>query len=180
VAFGAKLTSSLQPSNSISPHACSEDTGTAGACTRVALAAYGRAGTGASYNGAFAPKNGTVHHIKIIAGSAGTFIPEIARVQLNSSLFKSKAKIVQKGKTLHYNGQGGQDNGGPYVIETFSVNLPVLKGDFLAVQSHATSFERCSSGGAQQLLYQPPLPKNGPYKTAPFHDGCFLLIEAVY
>lgn len=179
VAFGAKLTRTTQPSNSFGPHPCSEDTGRPGACTRVELAAYGRAGTGPSYGGAFAPMNGTVHKIRIIAGDAGTFIPEIARVQLKPNLSQSRVKIVAKGRVLHYNGQGGQDNG-VYTIETFSVSLPVRKGDFLAVQSAATSFERCSGGGANQLVYQPPLRTGGPFTKAPFHDGCFLLIEAQY
>jgi hypothetical protein len=176
VMFGAKLNSSIQPSNSFGPHACKEDTGVGGKCTRVAMVAYGRPN-----GGMVAPKNGTIKKIKIIAGDAGTFTPEIARVKVNATLAKSKAKIVQKGSVLHYLGQGGQDNDDSiYKVETFSVNLPVKKGDYLAIQSSSTSMERCSGGGASQLLYQPVLKKGGPYTKAPFHDGCFLLIEGVY
>jgi hypothetical protein len=177
VRFGAKLNSSIQPSNSFGPHSCKETTGARGACTRVAMIAYGRPDGGMQ-----APKNGTVKKIRIVAGAAGTFTPEIARVHVNTNfLFKSKAKIVQKGHSVKYMGQGGQDSDDSiYKVETFAVNLPVKKGDYLAIQSYSTSMERCSSGGAQQLLYQPALKKTDPFKKTPFHDGCFLLVEAVY
>ena len=60
------------------------------------------------------------------------------------------------------------------------MNLTVKKGDYLAWQSTSTSTERCDSGGAKQLLYQPKLTKADGFKLAPFHDGCFLLLEGVY
>jgi len=38
---------------------------------------------------------------------------------------------------------------------------------------------RCSSGGPNQLLFQPALGVNGPFETATDTDGCWLLLEAV-
>ena len=60
------------------------------------------------------------------------------------------------------------------------MHIAVKKGEYLAIQSTSTSFERCSGGGANQLMYQPPLEQSTQYKTAPHHDGCFLLLEAQY
>jgi hypothetical protein len=37
---------------------------------------------------------------------------------------------------------------------------------------------RCSSGGPNQLLFQPALPLSGPFETATDTDGCWLLLEA--
>jgi hypothetical protein len=39
---------------------------------------------------------------------------------------------------------------------------------------------RCSSGGTNQLLFQPPLPVGGPFEKADDDDGCWLLLEAIY
>jgi hypothetical protein len=176
VAFGAKLNVHIQPSNSISPHKCKEDTGHPGGCTRIEMVAYGRPDGGEK-----APKDGTIRHIKIVAGSPGVMIIEIARVRPHSIKNDSgRAKIVVKGPKIHYQGQGGVDNGEPYNVETFRVHLPVKKGEYLAIQSSSTSLERCSDGGPQQLLYQPILTKADGYQKAPYHDGCFLLLEGIY
>ena len=174
--FGAKLDSSIQPSNSSQPHKCREITGHGGACVRVLMEAYGRPDTGM-----MAPKDGTIHKIRIVAGAAGAFVPEIASVKERTPLSTSKAKIVAKGTQLHYQGQTGQnDDDEVYKVETFAVNLPVKKGQYLAVRSSSTSFLRCSSGGTHQLVYQPVITPGQPYQTTDYDDGCFLLIEAVY
>ncbi len=176
VTFGAKLNGSIQPSNSFSPHACRETTGKAGACTRILMQAYGAPNTGQ-----LAPKDGIIHKIKIVAGDSGSFNIEIAQVKPASIKNDTgSARIVAIGRKINYQGQGGVDNGGPYRVETFNVHIAVKKGEYLAIQSTSTSFERCSGGGANQLMYQPPLKQSTQYKTASHHDGCFLLLEAQY
>jgi hypothetical protein len=60
------------------------------------------------------------------------------------------------------------------------VDIPVEKGEYLAVESRRTSFLRCSSGGPNQLLFQPALLLGDPFQTADGDDGCWLLLEAVY
>jgi hypothetical protein len=173
--FGAKLTTDTQPSNSSQPHACKETTGHKGNCTRILMEAYGRPDGGEQ-----APKDGTLRHIKLIAGAPGSLIIEIARVRPASIKNDTgRAKIVVKGPTITYQGQA-DPNADTYTIETFPVHLTVKKGDYLAFQSTSTSLERCSSGGPQQLLYQPKLTKADGFKLAPYHDGCFLLLEGVY
>ncbi len=176
VTFGAKLNGSIQPSNSFSPHACRETTGKAGACTRILMQAYHAPNTGQ-----LAPKDGIVHKIKIVAGDSGWFRIEIAQVKPASIKNDTgSSRIVAIGRKITYQGQGGVDNGGPYKVEAFTVHIAVKKGEYLAIYSNSTSFERCSGGGANQLMYQPALAKSTQYKTAPFHDGCFLLLEAQY
>jgi hypothetical protein len=171
VSFGAKLTGHSQPSNSFQPVACESDTGIAGPCTRVLMEALGRPDTGA-----LAPKNGTIGTIKIVAGDSGSFRLEIAKVKPATK----QAEIVVKGPVITYNGQGGVDNGSPYTVESFPVNVPVLKGEYLAIKADGTSLLQCSGGGLNQLLFQPPLKKGAGYATATKTDGCLLLLEAVY
>jgi hypothetical protein len=173
--FGAKLTKNIQPSNSAQAHSCKETTGHKGSCTRILMEAYGRPDGGEK-----APRDGTLKQIKLIAGTHGSGIIEIARVKPDSIKNNTgRAELVQKGPTIHYNGQA-DPNAETFTVETFPVNLPVKKGDYLAWQSTATSTERCESGGASQLVYQPKLTKADGFKKAPFHDGCFLLLEGVY
>jgi hypothetical protein len=176
VTFGAKLDGTIQPSNSFSPHACKETTGKGGACTRILMQAYHDPNTGQ-----LAPKDGVVHKIKIVAGDSGWFIIEIAQVKPASIKNDTgNARIVAKGRKITYQGQGGVDNGGPYRVETFNVHIAVKKGEYLAIYSNSTSFERCSGGGANQLMYQPALQMSTKFTKAPYHDGCFLLLEAQY
>jgi hypothetical protein len=135
------------------------------------MAAYGRPNTGQ-----VAPKNGTIKQLKVMAGDKGSFRFELAQANPTTQ----KAKIVVRGPFIHYAGQGGVDNGGPYTVETFPVNVPVKKGEYLAIVATNTSMLRCSGGGANQLLYQPVLTVGEQAKKAHHHDGCFLLLEAVY
>ena len=163
--FGAKLTPQVQPSNANPAHPCEPSPGK---CTRVSMEAYGRPNGGHK-----APKDGTIKKIRIIAGEGGSFRLQLARAKAN----QEKAKVTYTGPKLSYDGQVGGD---PYEIESFKVNVPVDKGDHLGILSRKTSMLRCSSGGPNQLLFQPPLSAGGPFQTADATDGCWLLLEAVY
>jgi hypothetical protein len=125
-----------------------------------------------------APKDGTIAKIKIVAGVGGAFRLGLA----HASVTKQKAKLVKVGPVIHYKGQGtgDEDNGPPYTIETFKVNLPVKKGDFLTVQAKKISFEYCSGGGGGQLTFEPPLALQTGYHHTNHDDGCLMLLEAVY
>ena len=163
--FGAKLTPEVQPSNASTAHPCEPNPGK---CTRISMEAYGRPDGGHK-----APKDGTIKKIRIIAGEAGSFKLQLARANAN----QKKAKVTYTGPKLSYDGQTGDE---PYEIESFKVNVPVDKGDHLGILSRKTSMLRCSSGGPNQLLFQPPLSVGGPFQTADDTDGCWLLMEAVY
>jgi hypothetical protein len=169
--FGAKLTVHTQPSNSFSPQSCRAQTGTPGNCTRVLMEAYGRPNTGQ-----LAPITGHLAEVRIVAGDKGSFYFELAKTNPTTK----KTQIVVRSRRLSYQGQGGVDNGGPYRVETFNISMHVVKGEYMAIRSLSTSFERCSGGGDSQLLYQPPLAVGAPARASTGHDGCFLLLEAIY
>lgn len=166
--FGAKLTPDVQPSNAGDGHLCEPSMGDP--CTRVSMEAYGRPNGGHK-----APKDGVIKKIRIIAQSEGSFRLQLARARAE----QEKAKVTYTGERLRYDGQTGPDDG-TYDIESFRVDVPVEKGDHLAIKTRRTSMLRCSSGGPNQLLFQPPLAVGGPFETADATDGCWLLMEAVY
>jgi hypothetical protein len=172
VSFGAKLNSHSQPSNAFGGQPCEPKVV---ACTRVMTEAYRRTDPQADD---IAPKNGTIAKIMIVAGVPGKFRLDLAKAKVG----KGKAKLVAVGPVIHYLGQGtgDQDNGPPYTVETFKVNLPVKKGDYLAVQAKKISFEYCSGGGDNQLTFEPPLALETGYHHTNHVDGCLMLLEAVY
>ncbi len=172
VSFGAKLTTESQPSNAFDGQPCEPRTE---ACSRVMTEAYRRPDPETDQR---APKNGTIAKIEIVAGVPGTFRLGLAE----ASLATQKAKLVAVGPVIHYQGQGTgtQDNGSPYKIESFKVNLPVKKGDYLVVQAKKISFEYCSGGGGSQLTFEPPLALKTGFHHTNHVDGCLMLLEAVY
>jgi hypothetical protein len=172
VSFGAKLSSQSQPSNAFDGQPCEPKTAP---CTRVMTQAYRRADPETDQ---VAPKDGTIGKIMIVAGVPGKFRIELARAQVGAQ----KAKIVAVGRLIQYDGQGtgSEDNGPPYKVEAFKVNLPVKKGEFLAVQAKKISFEYCSGGGDSQFTFEPPLVLGKKYRHANRTDGCLMLLEAVY
>jgi hypothetical protein len=172
VSFGAKLNRHSQPSNAFDGQPCEPKTVT---CTRVMTQAYRRPDPQTDQ---VAPKDGTIGTIMIVAGKPGKFRLELAKAKVG----KNKAKLVARGPVIHYQGQGtgDVDNGPPYTVEKFPVNLKVKKGEFLAVQAKKISFEYCSGGGDNQLTFEPPLAMGKGYRHTSRSDGCLMLLEAVY
>ena len=165
--YGAELTPDTQPSNSsIDGAPCELDDDSL--CTRVSMEAYGRPD-----GGEVAPKSGTIKKISVISQGPDTFRFELAKAKPDTE----RAKVVYRSKKLHTQGQT-DPNADTYTIETFKVNAPVKKGMYLATESTTSSMLRCSSGGPNQLLFQPALPLSGPFETATDTDGCWLLLEA--
>ena len=170
--FGAKLTPDVQPSNASEPHSCDPPEAVSGPCTRVLMDAYGRP------DRPTAPKRGTIKRIRLIAGAPGTFQLQIVKAKAAAQ----QAKLVRNGPVINYQGQDYTDpesDPETYKVESFKVNVPVKKGQSLAIRSSSTSMLRCSSGGPNQLIFQPPLSLGSPFRTATDTDGCWLLLEAV-
>ncbi len=166
--FGAELGPDVQPSNaSVDGAPCIEDTPRN--CTRVSMEAYGRPDGGER-----APKSGVIKKIRVITQGPDTFRLQIAKAKAN----QEKAKVVYTGEKLQTEGQT-DPNADTYTVETFKVHAPVEKGQYLATKSKRSSMLRCSSGGPNQLLFQPALGLSGPFETATDTDGCWLLLEAV-
>ena len=137
--------------------------------------AYGRPD-----GGQLAPKTGTIKKIRLIAGGPGSFKLQIAKVQ-QATLFKTnRAKVVANGPRISYVGQTeANEESGAYKVESFDVNVPVKKGQQLALRGNISSMIRCSSGGDNTLIYTPPLMAGSPFQAATNTDGCWLLMEAV-
>lgn len=175
VKFGAQLNPTVQPSNGSSGIECVPMSLTP--CTMVQNEAYGRPD-----GGEFAPKTGTIKRIRIIAADAGSFRPQIATVKHSASttLGDTKAKVTYTGPKLSFAGQTeANEESGRYKVESFAVNIPVKKGQQLALRGNIASLVRCSSGGHNTLLFTPALAKGGAFAGATDANGCWILMEAV-
>lgn len=171
VKFGSKLNPTVQPSNSLPGLKCSQEA--PGPCTMVQNEAYGRPD-----GGELAPKTGTIKKIRLIAGDPGSFKLQIAKVKRSTLFGTNEAKVVANGPRISYQGQTeANDEAGSYRVETFNVNVPVKKGQQLALKGNITSMVRCSSGGDNTLIYTPPLGSS--FRPATNTDGCWILMEAV-
>jgi hypothetical protein len=171
VKFGSKLNPTVQPSNSLPGLKCSQEA--SGPCTMVQNEAYGRPD-----GGELAPKTGTIKKIRLIAGGPGSFKLQIAKVKRSTLFGTNEAKVVANGPRISYQGQTeANEESGSYRVETFDVNVPVKKGQQLALKGNITSMVRCSSGGDNTLVYTPPLGSS--FRPATSTDGCWILMEAV-
>lgn len=170
VKFGSKLNPTVQPSNSSPGLGC----GAPGACTMVQQEAYGRPN-----GGHIAPKSGRIKVIRVIAGEAGSFRPQIVKVRQTPG-GEYRAKVYRAGRLLTYEGQDEANyETDRYKVEKFRVNIPIKKGQQLALRASNSSMVRCSSGGDNTLLFSPALRKRSPFKSASDGDGCWTLMEAV-
>ena len=166
--FGADVEPDVQPSNASTAHPCDYSApGTK--CTWVLNDAYGNPG------GEKAPTAGKLKSVKLIAGEAGSFKLQLVKVRADSS-----AKVLAQGPRIRYEGQDpAMDPDDPYNVEKFKLDkpLPVQRGAQLAIVAKETSTLRCSSGGDNTLLFDPPLSLGDPFAAPSNDDGCWLLIE---
>jgi len=170
VKFGAKLNSTVQPSNSLPGLTCNGPETPLTACTMVLNDAYGRPN-----GGEIAPKTGTIKTIRLIAGGPGSF-----RLMAVKHINGTDAKVTRRGQKISYRGQvESAEEEGDYSVESFDVDMQIKKGVQLAIRGSITSMIRCSSGGDNTLIYSPPLFLGGSFTPATSTDGCWLLMEAV-
>ena len=175
VKFGAKLDPTVQPSNSLPGLTCTGTEAAGPACTMIQNEAYGRPD-----GGELAPKTGTIKKIRLIAGGPGSFKLQVAKVKRSTLNGTNEAKVVANGPRISYQGQTeANEENGAYTVESFDVNVPVKKGQQLALRGNITSMIRCSSGGDNTLIYTPPLLRGGDFRPATGDDGCWILMEAV-
>ena len=170
VKFGAKLNSTVQPSNSLPGLTCNGPETPLTACTMVLNDAYGRPN-----GGEIAPRTGTIREIRLIAGGPGSF-----RLMAVKHINGTDAKVTRRGQKISYGGQvESAEEEGDYNVESFDVDMQIKKGMQLAIRGNITSMIRCSSGGDNTLIYSPPLFLGGSFAPASSTDGCWLLMEAV-
>ena len=170
VRFGAKLNSTVQPSNSLPGLTCNGPETPLEPCTMVLNEAYGRPD-----GGELAPKTGTIKKIRLIAGGPGSF-----RLMAVKHINGTDAKATRYGQRISYTGQSeSAEEEGDYRVESFPVDMKIKKGEQLALRGSITSMIRCSSGGDNTLIYNPPLYLGGFFTPASNTDGCWILMEAV-
>jgi hypothetical protein len=175
VTFGIRL--DHEPSNSLPAHNCREDGSEdpTPICSRVATS------EGRSVKGNLrAPADGTIVKFRVRAGGPGTVTFRLAR--LKSFAFdpvlmdwSGFGKSAGAGPTVQVAGNGFAEEGNP--IETFPARMKVHKGDYLGLDSTATSALYCSGGGNSQAIFATPL--NAGYQRLSDTDGCELMVQAV-
>jgi hypothetical protein len=174
--FGAKLTSQTQPSNANNA-TCADADPTLSAvtpCTRVPTTF---ADVGAINGAIKAPKSGTIKKIKLIAEKPGNMVPVVVALKnINTQNYTAKGKVTAKGPKISYVSSVQATS---YKVQSFAVNFPVQKGQYIGIVAKRTSMLRCNSGGGKQLLFQPPLKLGDPFNPSDGRDDCVLLIQAV-
>jgi hypothetical protein len=172
--FGTRL--DHEPSNSAPGHNCKEDGSDdpTPACTRVAIDM-----SDAVPGGLRAPMNGTIVKFRVRAGAPGDLTFRLAQLRnlgFDPSLdaYTGFGKGAGTGPTVHVQGHGFDETN---PVEEFPAHLKVHKGDYLGIDSTATSILYCASGGSKQLIFTPTL--GGSFATSSTTGGCDLLVQAV-
>lgn len=171
VKFGARINPSVQPSNGSPGIQCLTEF-----CTFVQDDAYGRPD-----GGMVAPRTGTIKTIKFVAADIGRFRPQVVTVKHSASslLGATKAQVTYTGPLVLFNGQEERNyENGRYAVERAHVNIPIEKGQQLALRGDVAPMARCSSGGHNTLVFGPALVKRAPFQGATDASGCWLLVEA--
>jgi hypothetical protein len=177
--FGAKLNKSSQPTDS---RRCSQGTviGFGKTCTWVAKDAFHNG------NKFKAPKNGRIGKVKLVSCVKGSFKLQLARVKRATN----KSRVVRSGPFIRYKADprqvdgnsdtycGGQD-GADFRVQTFRVNVPVKKGEYIAIKTKKTGTLNCS-GGSGALVHAPALPVGGALKRAKDSMSCTMLVRLIY
>lgn len=113
----------------------------------------------------FAPEDGTITKISLIADSPGKLHVQLAKRGLGT-----ESKIRREGPTIRYEGTGS--------VEKFKVDVPVRHNEWLAFKSSSANTLSCDPGAGEELIYQPALAPGGPFTAASTIDQCTQLIGA--
>jgi hypothetical protein len=179
-AFGAKLTTSTQPQDATTCHSQDElDIPAGGVCTWVAQIAF--------ENGSHitAPKNGTLHTLKLVSCDAGKFTLQLVKKSATGNRFQALEtgpQIFYKADPRQIDGNPDTECGGPdgndYIIQTFPISVPVKTGEFIAVRTAKLGLLHCS--GDPMPIYFPALAVGQGFRTAVAGAGCGLLVRLQY
>jgi hypothetical protein len=162
--FGSRL--EHEPSNSAPAHNCREDGSDdpTPTCTRVAVDQ-----SFAVSGGLTAPMDGKITRFRVRAGAPGSLTLRLAQVAGDT------ARGDGSGPTVTVQGRGFDENEAN-AVETFPADVPVHKGDYLAIDSTSTSALYCTGGGNNQLIFTPAL--GDAFQQATTKSGCDLMIQA--
>jgi hypothetical protein len=118
----------------------------------------------------FAPENGVIDKIKVVSETAGSFRLQLAKYQ-GLPTVNMEARVRANGPKISYEGTGS--------IETFNVDVPVKRFQWLAIRTKFAGTLQCSAGIDGEAIFQPPLTVDGPFTPVDYYSGCTHLIQAV-
>jgi len=176
LSFGGIVNSQSQPSNAEDGYTCDENANIPdnATCTWVSIQAY--------HNGGHerAPATGRIGLVRLVSCVPGSFRLEFAVASPSTK----QARIVYKGPVITYLGQGGQAgcggaDGTTYLVQTFHVSVPVVKGQYIAIVAKGTGALYCS-GGNGVLLFSPALATGGTLRHAQSGASCNLILQLFY
>jgi hypothetical protein len=158
--FGARFNHQLTP-----PEFCTNNKGRI--CSWVLREAQGNA------KRPRAPRDGTIAKIRVVAcAPRGSFVLQIVRVRTGE-----QAKAISTGPVINY--QGTKRNctvSRNFDIEEFDVNVPVKRGDSLAVIATEVRF-MYNPGSGPSIMFDPPLAEGDALRTTELASG-FLMMQA--
>jgi hypothetical protein len=171
--FGSSFTN--PPANS--GNTCAEDgvSGPSATCTHVASLYPGTSGRAQS------PANGTIVAVQLLPSGPMTMVVKVVNVRnLSSNEHHGQAQATAKSGTIHVPGPTADEQSiGDIPIETFFVQLPVKKGQELAIDTNSNTAEYCANGTPGQLLFDPVLQIGKPFRGSQGVDSCLMLVRAV-
>lgn len=100
---------------------------------------------------------------------------------LSSDEMHGNAKVIFQSHRFQVPGPtANQASNGVYPILTIPADIPVSKGNELAITTKNNQAEYCSDGTPGQLtFFNPVLSMGSPLRTNNGVDGCLLLVQAV-
>jgi hypothetical protein len=161
--FGAYLVGDPDPVNV--PEWCPGGAGEK--CTRMAINYEDPPHAGPT---PFAPEKGVIDKIKVVSETAGSFRLQLAKYT-GLPTVNMEARVRANGPKISYDGTGS--------IETFNVNVPVKKFQWLAIRTKFAGTLQCSAGIDAEAIFQPPLAVDGPFTPVDYYRGCTHLVQAV-
>jgi hypothetical protein len=117
----------------------------------------------------YAPHSGTITKIKLVARNSGGM-----RIQLGDTSNQAlpMGEVDRNGPKIHYQGTGE--------VETFAVDIPVNKFEWIGFRSKRASTLNCNqpAGLESSFQFDPPLQPGDPAQVSSWQEECTHLIKA--
>jgi hypothetical protein len=156
---------------------CAQDgvSGPSATCTHVGSFYPGNSGHAQS------PASGTIVAVQLTPSAPMSMVVKVVNVRnLSSNEHHGQAQATAKSGTIHVPGPTtNQLEDSEIPIETFFVQLPVKKGQEIAIDTKSNTAEYCADGTPGQLLFDPVLQIGKPFRGSQGVDGCLMLVRAV-
>jgi hypothetical protein len=121
-----------------------------------------------------APRNGRIAKIRLVAcAPKGSFVLQVVRVRESPE----RARVMSTGPVINYKGTTRNCTvSNNFDIEEFDVDVPITKGDSLAVIATQVRFVY-NPGSGPSIMFDPPLAEGDAFRTTSLDSG-FLMLQA--